>query len=95
MTERKDDKTLNRQVLFQMILLASSIIIFYFLIRLLFFYTIINIPYMFGMNTYESGTKYDFPVCIVNPIKTTSFSKSNISSFAERKNQQKRLSLRA
>jgi hypothetical protein len=37
-------------------------------IRLLFFYTIITIPFMLG-RVFEGGYKYDFPVNIVNPFK--------------------------
>jgi hypothetical protein len=37
---------------------------------------------MFGMNVYVSGSKYDFPICIVNPITTQSV-KDSILQFVK------------
>ena len=41
----------------------------YVALRFIFSYTLINQPYMLGTNTYEGGDKYDFPVCVLNPVK--------------------------
>jgi hypothetical protein len=49
-------------------------------VRFMYSYTIIKIPYMFGTRTYVGGSKYDFPICIVNPIKAKNI-KKNILRF--------------
>ena len=48
----------------------------------MFSYTIVNIPYMFGTKTYEGNSKYDFPICIVNPVKVKNV-KKNIINYLE------------
>lgn len=57
-----------------MIIVLSSFLIFV-VIRLLFFYTFFNIPYVFGTKTYEGRSKYDFPICLTNPLKTKEIKK--------------------
>lgn len=62
--------------------LTISLFVFlvYIMIRFLFSYTIINIPYVFGTETYVGGSKHDFPICVTNPIKMNSI-KERIITF--------------
>ena len=59
-----------------------SIILIYIVIRFSFSYTVINLPFMFGMSVYSGGSKYDFPKCIVNQLKIKPI-KEKIIDFAE------------
>ena len=54
----------------KIIIATSAILLIFATIRLLFFYTLFDIPYIFGTRTYVGGSKYDFPICITNPLKT-------------------------
>ncbi len=54
----------------KIILSIFILIVIYLFVRLLFCYTIISCPYIFGTETYVSGSKTDFPICIMNPTKT-------------------------
>ena len=51
-------------------IIILSILFIYISIRVAFSYTIFNIPDSFGRETFVGSSKYDFPICIVNPIKT-------------------------
>jgi len=65
------------------LLMILSVLIIYVIIRFLFSYTLIEQPYMFGMNVYEGGDKYDFPVCVLNPIKIKRMKKHIVHHWEE------------
>jgi len=46
------------------------LIFFYILVRIFFCYNIVSLPYMLGKNTFVSKSKTDFPICVMNPIKS-------------------------
>lgn len=53
----------------KMSIIIVSVVLVYIAIRFMFSYTIITIPLTIGQ-VFEGGYKYDFPICVVNPIKT-------------------------
>lgn len=59
-----------------------SVILVFIAIKFMFSYTIITIPFAIG-HVFEGGYKYDFPICIVNPIKTKVL-KDSILSFVQK-----------
>lgn len=67
----------------KIILSLLFIIIVYFIIRLSCCFTLLNVPYIFGTNTYVGGNKYDFPICIVNSLKVSSVKKEIINHIEQ------------
>jgi hypothetical protein len=54
------------------LIIVLIIFLIYITIRFLFYYTLFDVPLFLGTDTYCGGDKYDFPKCIVNPLKTKS-----------------------
>jgi len=67
----------------RIIILLSLLLLIYIFLRLIFSYTIINIPDNFGRITFVGGSKYDFPICIVNPIRTKIIKEKIINSVEQ------------
>ena len=63
------------------------IFLIYIIFRFIFSYKIFDMPDSFGRFTYVGGNKYDFPICILNPIKTKSL-KEGIVKYVEIKLQE-------
>ena len=54
----------------KVITLLFILLLIYIAARFTFSYTIFNVPDSFGRVTFVGGSKYDFPICVVNSIKT-------------------------
>lgn len=57
------------------------VISLYFIIRIFFCYTIVSLPYMIGNNTFVSGSKTAFPICIMNLIKIKEIKKWIVNDY--------------
>lgn len=61
--------------------LIFILIFLYILVRILFCYTIVSLPYMLGQNTFVSKSKTDFPICVMNPIKSKEVKKWIVNDY--------------
>lgn len=56
-------------------------------VKFMYSYTIFKLPYKFGTRTYIGSSKYDFPICIVNPIKVKNIKKNIIYCLENKANE--------